>query len=70
MLGAEPEVFSRPDFASYQAGSVVSKQVIKKETGTETLFAFDEGQELFNAMVHVFKEEADIRIARRRACLV
>ncbi|SDM43758.1 cupin domain-containing protein [Halarsenatibacter silvermanii] len=43
----------------YQKNSIVSKTVIDKDTGTVTLFAFDEGQNLsehsapHEAMVHV-----------------
>jgi len=43
----------------YAAGSIVSRTLLKTDTGTLTLFAFDEGQELsehtapFNALVQV-----------------
>ena len=53
----------------YQDGSVVSKTVLKKETGTVTLFAFDKGQGLsehtapFDALVFIADGEADITIA-------
>ena len=46
------------DLIEYQEGSVVSRTIIDKETGTVTLFAFDEGQGLsehtspFDAMVY------------------
>ncbi|MBC8213118.1 MAG: cupin domain-containing protein [Candidatus Marinimicrobia bacterium] len=52
----------------YQADSVVSKTLIKKETGTVTLFAFDKGQGLsehtapFDAMVQIVDGEAEILI--------
>lgn len=45
------------DLVNYQEGSVVSKTLIDKQTGTVTLFAFDKGQGLsehtapFDAMV-------------------
>ena len=45
------------DLIAYQEGSVISRTIIDKETGTVTLFAFDEGQGLsehtapFDAMV-------------------
>ncbi|HPB68836.1 MAG TPA: cupin domain-containing protein [Candidatus Omnitrophota bacterium] len=54
----------------YQLGAVVSKTMLKKETGTVTLFAFDEGQGLsehtapFDAMVFVLEGEAEILISR------
>jgi quercetin dioxygenase-like cupin family protein len=52
----------------YAADAVVSKTLIKKETGTVSLFAFDKGQGLsehkapFNAMVNVIDGEAIIII--------
>ena len=56
------------DLVDYQQGSVVSKQVIKKDAGNVTLFAFDLGQGLsehttpFDALVYVFDGEAEIFI--------
>ena len=56
------------DLVEYQQGSVVSKTLIQKTTGTVTLFAFDEGQGLsehtapFDAMVCVLDGEAEITI--------
>ena len=41
-MGSEPKVSSLTDLVSYQDGSVVSKTLINKETGTVTLFAFDQ----------------------------
>lgn len=54
---------------SYQAGSVVSKEIVKKQTGTVTLFAFDKGQGLsehitpYDALVFVFDGTAEITIS-------
>jgi quercetin dioxygenase-like cupin family protein len=45
-------------FVEYQEGSIVSREVLKKTTGTVTLFAFDKGQGLsehtapFDALVY------------------
>ena len=53
----------------YQADSVVSREVIKKELGTVTFFAFDQGQGLsehsapFDAMVQIIDGEAEITIS-------
>jgi len=53
----------------YQNGSVVSKEIIKKEKGTVTLFAFDKGQALsehiapFDALVYVFDGRAEVMIS-------
>ncbi len=57
------------DLIQYQEGSVVSRTVIDKETGTVTLFAFDEGQGLsehtapFDALVHILDGEAEVTIS-------
>jgi quercetin dioxygenase-like cupin family protein len=53
----------------YQEGSVVSRSVIDKESGTVTLFAFDSGQGLsehtapFDAIVEVVDGEAEVTIS-------
>jgi quercetin dioxygenase-like cupin family protein len=53
----------------YQTGSIVSRTVIDKPTGTLTLFAFDKGQGLsehtapFDAMVYVIDGEAEVTIS-------
>jgi quercetin dioxygenase-like cupin family protein len=53
----------------YQKGSVVSKTLVGKKTGTITLFSFDRGQGLsehtapFDAFVFVCDGEAEITIA-------
>lgn len=66
-LGAE--VAKVAELVSYQAGSVVSREIIRKPTGTVTVFAFDAGEGLsehtapFDALVHVLEGEAEIRIA-------
>ncbi len=63
------EVLHMADLASYQDGSVVSRQITKEEAGNITLFAFDEGQELsehtapFDALVHVLDGEVEVRIS-------
>jgi quercetin dioxygenase-like cupin family protein len=57
------------DLVSYQDGAVVSRIVVKRETGTITLFAFDAGQELsehtapYDALVQVVDGEAAITVA-------
>lgn len=53
----------------YQTASVVSKTIIKKPTGTITLFAFDRGEGLsehtapFDALAYIIDGEAEITIA-------
>jgi quercetin dioxygenase-like cupin family protein len=68
---AEPEVVRLADLVSYQAGSVVSRQLLKKEAGNVTLFAFAAGQSLsehtapFDALVQVLDGEATVTVAGR-----
>ncbi len=53
------EIFSIGELVDYQDKSVVSVEIVKKDTGTVTLFAFDEGEGLsehsapFDAIVQV-----------------
>lgn len=57
------------ELVDYQEGSVVSKEIIKKDTGTITLFAFDKGQGLsehtapFDALVNVLDGQAEVKIS-------
>ena len=66
------EVGNLISLVDYQDGSVVSKEVIKKEKGTVTLFAFDKGQGLsehtapFDALVYIFDGKAEISIAGKQ----
>ncbi len=52
----------------YAAGGIVSKNVIKKETGNVSLFAFDKGESLsehtapFDALVQIIEGNAIITI--------
>ena len=53
----------------YQEGSVVSRTIMDKETGTVTVFSFDEGEGLsehtapFDALVCILDGEAEITIS-------
>nr|MDO8099182.1 cupin domain-containing protein [Candidatus Njordarchaeota archaeon] len=57
------------DLVEYQEGSVVSREIISRKTGTVTLFAFDDGQGLsehtapFDAMVQIIDGEAEVTIS-------
>ncbi|MGL6297882.1 MAG: cupin domain-containing protein [Methanobacteriaceae archaeon] len=57
------------ELANYQEESVVSREIIRKEVGTVTIFAFDAGQGLsehsapFDALVQVIDGEAEITIS-------
>ncbi|OGS37787.1 MAG: cupin [Elusimicrobia bacterium RIFOXYB2_FULL_49_7] len=54
---------------AYQKQSVVSQEIVKKKTGTVTLFAFDKGQGLsehtapFDALVYLIDGKATITIS-------
>lgn len=54
---------------AYQSGSVVSKTIIAKKTGTVTLFAFDKDQGLsehtapYDAMVYIADGEAEVTVS-------
>jgi len=57
------------DLVNYQDGSVVSRTLVTRATGTITLFAFDEGQGLsehtapFDALAHVLEGQAEIVVS-------
>ena len=57
------------NLVKYQENAVVSSEIIKKGTGTVTVFAFDKGQGLsehtvpFDALVYIIDGEAVITIA-------
>ena len=57
------------DMVNYQNDSVVSKEIIKKESGTVSLFAFDKGQGLsehtapFDALVYIIDGQAEVTIS-------
>ncbi len=57
------------ELIDYQQGSIVSKTLINKPTGTLTLFAFDKDQSLsehtapYDAFVYVFDGEVEIKIS-------
>lgn len=56
------------EWVQYQAGSIVSREIVRKPTGTVTVFAFDAGQGLsehtapFDALVNVIDGEGEIII--------
>ncbi len=57
------------DLIAYQTGTVASRMLVFKKTGTLTLFSFDEGEGLsehtapFDAILQVTEGEADVQIA-------
>ncbi len=64
-------VFRYADSVSYQADAVVSKTILKKDTGTITVFAFGKGQGLsehsapFDAVIQVVDGTAEIFINKK-----
>jgi quercetin dioxygenase-like cupin family protein len=63
------EAITLADLVGYQDGAVISRTLIKRATGTITVFAFDKGEGLsehtaaYDALVQVLEGEADIAIA-------
>jgi quercetin dioxygenase-like cupin family protein len=55
----------------YQKGSIVSSEIIRKESGTVTVFAFDKGEGLsehvapYDALVYILDGRASITICGR-----
>jgi len=62
------KIFSFNNEIEYAQGSIVSKIILKKETGNVTLFSFDKGQNLsehtapFDAMIQVIDGQAEVTI--------
>lgn len=62
------KVFSFSDSIEYSSGGIVSKTVLKKETGNISLFSFDKGEALsehtapFDAMINVVDGRGEIII--------
>ena len=57
------------DLAQTQPGAIVSREILRKKTGTVTLFAFAAGEELsehtapFDALVFALEGRADVSIS-------
>lgn len=57
------------ELVNYQDGAIVSREVVKKPTGTVTIFAFDKGEGLsehrapFDALIQVLEGEIEIMIS-------
>jgi quercetin dioxygenase-like cupin family protein len=63
------------DLIEYQDGSVVSRMLINKDSGSITLFAFDKEQKLsehtapFDAFAHILDGKAEIIISGKKFVL-
>ena len=69
------KVLNSKELIEYQEGSIVSRMLINKDTGSVTLFAFDEKQKLsehtapFDALVQVLDGKAEITISDKKYLL-
>jgi quercetin dioxygenase-like cupin family protein len=69
MNNYKDEVHYLNNLADYQVGSIISRTIIEKNTGSVTFFAFDKGQGLsehvapFDAMVTVLEGKVEITIS-------
>lgn len=65
----DAEVFQLAQYVQYQEGSVVSREIVSKPTGTVTLFAFDKGQGLsehtapYDALVYIVDGRAEVTVS-------
>jgi quercetin dioxygenase-like cupin family protein len=63
------EILTLKRLVEYQTGSVVSRTLINKKTGTVTLFAFDKGESLsehtvpYDALAYIVEGSAEITIS-------
>ena len=67
-LFVKGKVLNLEEMVEYSSGGVISKQVLKNQSGNITLFSFDKGQGLtehtapFDAIVQILDGEAQITI--------
>ncbi len=63
------------DLVAYQKGSVVSRTIIDKKTGTVTVFSFDKGEGLsehtapYDALIYILDGEAEATVAGKSSLL-
>lgn len=66
----QQNIITLKNAVEYQSSAVVSKEILKTENGTVTIFAFDEGQGLsehtapFNVLAQILDGEAEINIEK------
>jgi len=75
IMTAKDDLMDNPvvlkELMAYQKGSVVSRQLMKKEAGNVTLFAFDKNEGLsehtapFDALIYILDGEAEIFINKK-----
>ena len=70
-----PQPGKLADLIEYQKGSIVSRTIIDKKTGTVTLFAFDKDQGLsehtapYEAVIYIVEGEAEVKVAASSSIL-
>jgi len=63
------QTFNLASLIDYQTGSVVSREIMKKDNGSITLFAFDEDEGLsehtapYDATIEILEGEAEIKLS-------
>ena len=63
------QVKNLSDLVKYQENAIVSSEILKKDAGTVTVFAFDKGQGLsehtapFDALVNIIDGRAEVSIS-------
>lgn len=68
-MNQETRIQNLINLVDYKEGSVVSRTLMEKNTGTVTLFAFDQGQGLsehtapFDAMVYALDGKVEVTIS-------
>jgi quercetin dioxygenase-like cupin family protein len=69
------KILNLKDLIAYQEGSVVSRMIVYKKSGTITLFAFDAGEGLsehtapFDAIASIIDGEAEVSIEKNQYVL-
>jgi quercetin dioxygenase-like cupin family protein len=67
--GATAPVSASSDVVDYRPGSIVSREILRNDAGSVTVFAFDEGQGMSehtapcDAVVHALEGEAEFFIS-------
>lgn len=63
------KVLKPAELVGYQEGAVVSREIVRGNAGTVTIFAFDAGEGLsehtapFDALVHILEGSAEITVS-------
>ncbi|MDR3063318.1 MAG: cupin domain-containing protein [Methanobrevibacter sp.] len=75
MENLKSKIINIGNFVEYQEGSIVSRELVKKNAGNITIFAFEKGESLsthsapFDAIVQIIDGKAEITIDDFKHCL-